>query len=106
VAEWERDIIGARTREGLAAARAQGRTISRAAVADNPKLRARIERMRARGMTLQAIADKLNREGVPTLRGAKAWRPSSVQAAAGYKRRKARRKVVELPAVRRRPRRR
>jgi DNA invertase Pin-like site-specific DNA recombinase len=106
VAEWERDIIGARTREGLAAARAQGRTISRAAIADNPKLRARIERMRARGMTLQAIADKLNREGVPTLRGAKAWRPSSVQAAAGYKRRKARRKVVELPAVRRRPRRR
>jgi hypothetical protein len=37
-------------------------------------------------MTLQAIADTLNREGVPTLRGGAEWRPSSVQAAAGYKR--------------------
>ena len=42
--------------------------------------------MRARGMTLQAIADTLNAEGVPTLRGGTEWRPSSVQAAAGYKR--------------------
>ena len=67
VAEWERDTIAARTREGLAAARAQGRTISRHAVADNPKLRDRIVRMRERGMTLQAIADRLNAEGVPTL---------------------------------------
>src|SRR5204863_10202181 len=56
VAEWERDIIAARTRDGLAAARAQGRSISRPAVADDPALARRIERMRARGMTLQAIA--------------------------------------------------
>jgi hypothetical protein len=42
--------------------------------------------MRAEGMTLQAIADTLNAEGVPTLRGGSRWRPSSVQAAAGYKR--------------------
>ena len=42
--------------------------------------------MRAEGMTLQAIADTLNAEGVPTLRGGAEWRPSSVQAAAGYKR--------------------
>ena len=42
--------------------------------------------MRARGMTLQAIADTLNSEGVPTLRGGSEWRPSSVQAAVGYKR--------------------
>jgi hypothetical protein len=42
--------------------------------------------MRARGMTLQAIADTLNAEGVPTLRGGAEWRPSSVQAAVGYKR--------------------
>ena len=95
VAEWERDTIAARTREGLAAARAQGRTISRHAVADNPKLRDRIVRMRERGMTLQAIADRLNAEGVPTLRGGAKWRHSSVQAAAGYKRRKPRRQPVE-----------
>ena len=42
--------------------------------------------VRASGLTLQAIADTLNREGVPTLRGGAKWRPSSVQAATGYKR--------------------
>jgi DNA invertase Pin-like site-specific DNA recombinase len=102
VAEWERDVIGARTREGLAVARARGKAISRAAVADQPKLLKRIARMREQGMTLQAIADELNRDGEPTLRGGSEWRPSSVQVAAGYRRRKPRRKLVELPAVRRR----
>jgi DNA invertase Pin-like site-specific DNA recombinase len=58
----------------------------RPAVADRPLLQRRIATMRASGMTLQAIADTLNREGVPTLRGGAQWRPSSVQAAAGYKR--------------------
>ena len=42
--------------------------------------------MRTAGMTLQAIADVLNSEGVPTLRGGAMWRPSSVQSAAGYRR--------------------
>jgi DNA invertase Pin-like site-specific DNA recombinase len=58
----------------------------RPAVADRPLLQRRIAMMRASGMTLQAIADTLNREGVPTLRGGTEWRPSSVQAAVGYKR--------------------
>jgi Recombinase len=42
--------------------------------------------MRGANMTLQAIADQLNNEGVPTLRGGAMWRPSSVQAALGYRR--------------------
>jgi DNA invertase Pin-like site-specific DNA recombinase len=104
VAEWERDVIGVRTREGLAAARAQGRRISRAAVADDLKLVRRIRRMRERGMTQQAIADRLNAEGVPTVRGAAKWQPSSVRTAAGYRRRRPRRQPVELPAIKRRPR--
>jgi DNA invertase Pin-like site-specific DNA recombinase len=58
----------------------------RAARADKATVKRRIAEMRARGMTLQAIADSLNAEGVPTLRGGTEWRPSSVQAAAGYKR--------------------
>jgi hypothetical protein len=37
-------------------------------------------------MTLQAIADQLNHDNIPTLRGGQEWRPSSVQAAVGYKR--------------------
>lgn len=58
----------------------------RAALSDLPLLQRRIATMRAGGMTLQAIADTLNGEGVPTLRGGARWRPSSVQAATGYKR--------------------
>jgi hypothetical protein len=37
-------------------------------------------------MTLSAIAEQLNAEGVPTLRGGKKWRPSSIQATLGYQR--------------------
>lgn len=106
VAEWERDTIAARTRAGLAQLRAQGRPTGRPAVADNPELTDRIRAMRGNPkypqMTLQAIADVLNAEEIPTLRGAKCWRPSSVQAAAGYQRRKPRRKPAVLPDVDRR----
>ena len=59
---------------------------SRPAVDDLPALREHIVAMRSSGMTLQAIADRLNAEGVPTLRGGKMWRPSSVQVALGYRR--------------------
>jgi DNA invertase Pin-like site-specific DNA recombinase len=58
----------------------------RPAVSDHPQLKQRIVAMRESGMTLQAIADSLNAEGVPTLRGGQKWRPSSVQAATGYQR--------------------
>jgi DNA invertase Pin-like site-specific DNA recombinase len=80
VCEWERKRNEVRSRRGLAAvgARPAGR--------DDAQLKARIAGMRARGMSLQAIADTLNDEGVPTFRGGSHWRPSSVQAATGYKR--------------------
>jgi hypothetical protein len=42
--------------------------------------------MRAANMTLQAIADRLNADDVPTLRGGMKWRPSSIQSALGYRR--------------------
>jgi DNA invertase Pin-like site-specific DNA recombinase len=78
--------IAERTRKGLEAARSGRRSSGRPAVADRPSLKQRIVDMRENGMTLQAIADTLNDEGVPTVRGGAKWRPSSVQAAAGYKR--------------------
>jgi hypothetical protein len=56
------------------------------AVGQIPALQERVVALRKRGMTLQAIADTLNGEGVPTLRGGVKWRPSSVQSALGYKR--------------------
>jgi DNA invertase Pin-like site-specific DNA recombinase len=86
VSGLERKKLEAHTRTGPDAARDKRRSSGRPAVADRPSLRRRIAEMRAGGMTLQAIADTLNEEGVPTLRGGAQWRPSSVQAAAGYKR--------------------
>jgi DNA invertase Pin-like site-specific DNA recombinase len=82
----ERERLSQRTRGGLEAARRAERSRGRLGVADNPGLSGRIARMRAEGMTLQAIADRLNQEGVPTIRGGALWRPSSVQAAVGYRR--------------------
>jgi hypothetical protein len=63
-----------------------GAALGRPAVRDLPALKEHILAMRSAGMTLQAIADRLNEEGVPTLRGGREWRPSSVQVAAGYRR--------------------
>jgi DNA invertase Pin-like site-specific DNA recombinase len=99
VAGWERARLSARTRRGLEAARARGSGNGRAAVADVPELRERIARMREQGMTLQAIADALNEEGVPTLRGGAKWRPSSVQSATGYRRPASSRPELELPGA-------
>jgi DNA invertase Pin-like site-specific DNA recombinase len=82
----ERKTLMQRTRKGLEAARLAQRSSGQPAVSDASALKQRIAEMRAGGMTLQAIADTLNAEGVPTLRGGALWRPSSVQAAAGYKR--------------------
>jgi DNA invertase Pin-like site-specific DNA recombinase len=59
----------------------------------------RINTMRTEKMTLQAIADTLNDEGVPTLRGGAMWRPSSVQAALGYRRPGARNTPNEMPPL-------
>jgi DNA invertase Pin-like site-specific DNA recombinase len=87
VSRWERARLSERTRNGLRAARMNGRSSGRRAVTDDPGLSERIAQMRADGMTLQAIADRLNEEGVPTVRGGAKWRHSSVQAAAGYRRR-------------------
>ena len=65
-----------------------GRPRGRPALADDPELVERITSMRAHGMTLQGIADQLNEEGVPTVRGGVEWRPSSVRGGLGYKRRR------------------
>jgi DNA invertase Pin-like site-specific DNA recombinase len=86
VSGWERDRIARRTRRGMARVRSQGRTTGRPAVRDRPELVERITEMRRAGLTLQAIADRLNAEAIPTLRGGAMWRPSSVQAALGYRR--------------------
>jgi peptidoglycan hydrolase-like protein with peptidoglycan-binding domain/DNA invertase Pin-like site-specific DNA recombinase len=60
--------------------RSAGRSI-RPPRPDDLQLEERIRAMRASGMTLQTIADRLNAENVPTLNGGTKWRPSAVQQA-------------------------
>jgi DNA invertase Pin-like site-specific DNA recombinase len=97
VGEWERERLSQRTRAGLAAARAKRGARAGEIAERTEALHQRIAAMRADGMTLQAIADLLNAEGVPTARGGAEWRPSSVQGAAGYKRPAGARSRSRLP---------
>jgi DNA invertase Pin-like site-specific DNA recombinase len=105
VGAWERGRTLDSTRKGLEAARARREATGheatgRPAVEDIPALKGYILEMRSEGMTLEAIAERLNAEGVPTLRGGKKWRPSSVQAAVGYRRPRRRRAASIGPEVR------
>ncbi len=80
VAEWERKIIGTRTREALAARKAAGVWLGRPRQLD-PAIAGRIRAERASGATLQAIADRLNTEGITTPT-ARAWSPTLVRKVA------------------------
>jgi DNA invertase Pin-like site-specific DNA recombinase len=103
VAEWEREMIGRRTRDAAAVRRAAGKVMGRPGVRDQmPEVAARIAAERAAGMGWQAIADRLNADGAPTVRGGARWRVSSVQVAAGYVRPESHGKRVELPDLKRR----
>ena len=78
-AQFERRLIGERTREALAVKKRQGVRLGRPA-SISPQLARRIRSMRTRGLTLQEISDRLNRERVPTPRGGAVWRPTSLRA--------------------------
>jgi len=81
VAEWERDMIALRTREGLQAAKAKGVRIGRPQSQD-PAVVRRIRALRTRGHTYRAIADRLNADAVPLPGGGTRWHPNSVRNAA------------------------
>jgi DNA invertase Pin-like site-specific DNA recombinase len=78
-AQVERRRIGERTKEALAVRRSQGVRLGRP-VSTPAELVSRIRTMREAGMTLQAVCDALNEEGVPTPRGGALWRPSSLRS--------------------------
>jgi len=77
-AEYERRLIGQRTRDALAVLRAQGRRLGRL-LALSPSVRAAVAGWRAAGCSLAGIAQHLNEEGVPTAHGGNCWHPSTVR---------------------------
>ncbi|MGH3429976.1 MAG: recombinase family protein, partial [Mycobacteriales bacterium] len=79
-AEFERAMISLRTREALAQKKRQGIRLGRKH-ATEPAVLARVVAERDAGSTWQAIADRLNADNIPTVRGAAGWRTSAVQSA-------------------------
>jgi DNA invertase Pin-like site-specific DNA recombinase len=77
-AQFERRLIGQRTREALAAKRAAGVQLGRPTTMPS-HVRIRIASERADGLTLGAIADGLNADRVPTAQGGRRWWPSTVR---------------------------
>lgn len=68
VAQYERRLIGQRTRDGLAIKRAHGVRLGRRSELPRQVV-SRIVQERAEGRSLRAIADELNRTSVPTGQG-------------------------------------
>ncbi len=90
VSQWEREVIGERTSAALQHKISQGQHVGSPPlgfkIAEEGQLEKeltelaiveRIRALRTEGLTLQAIADLLNRENVPTKRGG-SWYPSTV----------------------------
>jgi hypothetical protein len=75
----KRRLIGQRTREALAAKRAQGVTLGRPRAVPQ-RVVDRIRRERKAGRSLAAIADDLNRDAVPTAQGGRQWWQTTVRA--------------------------
>lgn len=78
-AQYERELIGARTREGMAQRKAEGVVLGR------PRTMAaglvdRVRSERVAGRSLRAIAEGLNAEGVPTAQGGAKWYASTIKA--------------------------
>jgi DNA invertase Pin-like site-specific DNA recombinase len=77
-AQFERRLIGQRTRDALAVLRAQGHRLGRP-LEMAEETRRRVVQLRASGLTMDAVADALTAEAVPTARGGR-WARGTVHA--------------------------
>src|SRR5450755_33092 len=75
--QFERRLISERTKQALAQKRADGVRLG-APPEINASIATRIRDERAAGSTLREIAERLNRDGVPTARGGR-WYASTLQ---------------------------
>jgi DNA invertase Pin-like site-specific DNA recombinase len=80
VAQWERRIIGQRTREALAVKRREGVQVGRPRSLPESTVR-RLRAARRRGLSYAEIAARLNRDDVPTAHGGSRWHASTVRSA-------------------------
>jgi DNA invertase Pin-like site-specific DNA recombinase len=76
IGEWEADVIGERTRDGLAEAKAKGKRLGLAPEIPKPTER-RIVRLYAKHQSMARVATILNETNVPTARGG-SWHPSTI----------------------------
>jgi DNA invertase Pin-like site-specific DNA recombinase len=77
-AQFERRLIGQRTKEALAVRRREGVRLGRPrSVA--PEIRARIVAERTAGRTFRAIATGLNENAVPTAHGGERWHGETIR---------------------------
>ncbi|MDR6862175.1 recombinase family protein [Phycicoccus sp. 3266] len=79
VAQFERELIGQRTREAMAKRRSNGAHMGRPFTLPEA-VRSRIVAEREAGSGWTAIAASLNADAVPTARGGRAWAPATVRA--------------------------
>jgi DNA invertase Pin-like site-specific DNA recombinase len=78
-AQFERRLIGQRTREALAVKRQEGVRLGRPRTVSE-EVRRRVQRERAQKRSLGAIARALTADNVPTAHGGKRWYPSTIAA--------------------------
>ena len=77
-AQFERRMIGVRTREALAVKKTQGIVGGRRANVSEDVI-TDLRAMRSQGMSYAAISDQLNANDVPTAQGGKQWYAATVQ---------------------------
>ena len=95
-AQWERRIIGQRTREGMAAKAASGVRLGPPRLVTDGVCK-QIAALRTQGRTWQAVADELNSLVVPTGKGGATWYASTARnALLAYERDTARTTVTNI----------